>query len=128
VTIKGVAPGVKIVNLRALDAYGRGTDSAVIAAIQRAIELKSTYNIRVLNLSLGRGIFESYASDPLCRAVEDAWKAGIVVVVAADNFGRDNSSSNQGYGTITAPGNHPYVVPDPAGDGGARRTAEADRS
>jgi serine protease AprX len=110
VTFKGMAPGVNIINLRALDAYGRGTDAAVIAAIQRAIELKSTYNIRVLNLSLGRGIFESYTTDPLCKAVEDAWKAGIVVVAAAGNYGRDNSSGNQGYGTITAPGNDPYVI------------------
>ena len=109
-TFKGMAPGVNIINLRALDAYGRGTDVAVIAAIQRAIELKSTYNIRVLNLSLGRGIFESYTTDPLCKAVEDAWNAGIVVVVAAGNYGRDNSSGNQGYGTITAPGNDPYVI------------------
>ena len=61
------------------------TDSAVIAAIQRAIALKSTYNIRVINLSLGRPVFESYTVDPLCQAVESAWKAGIVVVVAAGN-------------------------------------------
>ncbi len=51
----------------------------VIAAIQRAIALKQTYNIRVINLSLGRPIYESYTLDPLCQAVEAAWKAGIVV-------------------------------------------------
>ncbi len=33
-----------------------GTDSAVIAAIGEAIALKSKYNIRVINLSLGRPI------------------------------------------------------------------------
>ena len=53
---------------------------------------------------------ESYLQDPLCQAVEQAWKAGIVVVVAAGNYGRDNSNNNNGYGTITAPGNDPYVI------------------
>ena len=106
----GVAPNANIVNLRVLDANGASTDSVVIAAISQAIQLKSTYNIRVLNLSLGRGIFESYTVDPLCQAVEQAWNAGIVVVVAAGNAGRDNSLHNHGYGTITVPGNDPYVI------------------
>ncbi|HKR95242.1 MAG TPA: S8 family serine peptidase, partial [Candidatus Angelobacter sp.] len=69
----GVASNANIINLRVLDANGMGTDSQVIAAIQRAIQLKNTYNIRVINLSLGRPIFESYALDPVCQAVEAAW-------------------------------------------------------
>ncbi len=109
-TFKGVAPGVNLINLRVLDANGAGTDAAVIAAIQRAIQLKNAYNIRVINLSLGRPIYESYTLDPLCQAVEAAWKAGIVVVTAAGNSGRDNSLGTKGYGTIIAPGNDPYVI------------------
>jgi serine protease AprX len=93
-----------------LDSNGQGTDSSVIAAIDRAVELKDIYNIRVLNLSLGRTIRETYALDPLCQAVERAWRAGIVVVVAAGNNGRDNSMGTSGYSTITSPGNHPYVI------------------
>src|SRR5262249_44032996 len=54
----GLAPNANIINLRVLDAGGSGSDSQVIAAIQRAVELRDTYNIRVINLSLGRGIFE----------------------------------------------------------------------
>lgn len=106
----GVAPNANLINLRVLDANGAGTDSQVIAAIQRAIQLKSTYNIRVINLSLGREVYESYALDPVCQAVEAAWKAGIVVVVAAGNNGRDNSYGTQGYATIQAPGNDPNVI------------------
>ena len=105
---KGIAPGAHIVNLRVLDANGSATDSTVIAAINQAISLKSQYNIRVINLSLGRGVFESYKLDPLCQAVEQAWKSGIVVVVAAGNSGRFLPTS--GYGTVTAPGNDPYVL------------------
>jgi serine protease AprX len=106
----GVAPNASLINLMVLDQTGAATDSIVIAAIQRAIQLKSTYNIRVINLSLGRPVFESYTLDPLCQAVEAAWKAGIVVVVAAGNYGRNNSANAAGYATITAPGNDPYVI------------------
>ncbi len=109
-TFKGIAANANVINLRVLDQTGAGTDSSVIAAIQTAINLKSTYNIRVINLSLGRQVFESYALDPLCQAVEAAWNAGIVVVAAAGNQGRNNSAGTEGYGTIAAPGNDPHVI------------------
>ena len=108
--LQGFAPAASIVNLRVLDRNGDSSDSIVIAAIERAIELRSKYNIRVMNLSLGRPVFESYTRDPLCRAVEAAWKAGIVVVVAAGNDGRCDVFNNDGYGTINAPANDPYVI------------------
>ncbi len=109
-SFKGIAPGVNLIDLRVLDQNGQGTDSNVIAAIDAAIYLKNIYNIRVINLSLGRPVYESYTLDPLCQAVEAAWKAGIVVSVAAGNDGRDNTFGEQGYGTINAPGNDPYVI------------------
>jgi serine protease AprX len=108
--IFGVAPSVKLINLKVLDGNGKGKDSYVIAALQRAIALKNTYNIRVVNLSLGRPVYESYKQDPLCQAVEAAWKAGLVVVVAAGNQGRNNDYGTNGYGMIAAPGNDPYVI------------------
>ncbi|MGH9642648.1 MAG: S8 family peptidase [Terriglobales bacterium] len=109
-TFNGIAPNVNLIDLRVLDQNGQGTDSQVIAAIQTAISLKSTDKIRVMNLSLGRPVYESYALDPLCQAVEQAWQAGIVVVVSAGNYGRDNSFNNDGYATITSPANDPYVI------------------
>jgi len=109
-TFRGIAPNARLVNLRVLDATGYGTDSAVIAGIQQAISLKTKFNIRVINLSLGRPVFESYTLDPLCQAVEAAWKAGVVVAVAAGNNGRDDSQGTNGYATINAPGNDPYVI------------------
>jgi serine protease AprX len=56
VTFRGIAPNANIINLRVLDQNGNATDSTVIAAIQQAITLKNQYNIRIINLSLGRGI------------------------------------------------------------------------
>src|ERR1017187_374138 len=58
-TFKGIAPGANLVNLRVLDANGESSDSMVISAINTAIQLKSLYNIRVINLSLGRPVFRS---------------------------------------------------------------------
>src|SRR6185312_5551141 len=104
-TFKGIAPNADLLNLRVLDANGSASDSSVIAAIQRAIDLKSQYNIRVINLSIGRPVYESYTVDPLCQAVEAAWQSGIVVVAAAGNMGR--YADTNGYATITAPGNDP---------------------
>jgi len=106
----GMAPAVNLINLRVLDQNGNGTDAKVIEAIDTAISLAKTYNIRVINLSLGRQVFEPAAQDPLCQAAEAAWNAGIVVVAAAGNEGRNNSGGTQGYGTIAAPGNDPDVI------------------
>jgi serine protease AprX len=104
----GIAPNVNLINLRALNQNGGGSDSQVIAAIERAIALKDVYNIRVINMSLGRPVFENYTLDPVNKAVEDAWKAGIVVVVAAGNNGRYRITN--GFATIAAPGNDPAVI------------------
>jgi serine protease AprX len=107
-TYAGTAPGVNFINLRVLDENGSGNDSGVIGAIEEAITLQSTYNIRVINMSLGRPIFESYTLDPVDQAVEAAWKAGIVVVAAAGNEGR--YLPTDGFGTIVVPGNDPSVI------------------
>lgn len=104
----GMAPNVNLINLRVLDQNGLGTDSQVIAAIEQAIALQSTYNIRVINMSLGRPVFESYTLDPVDQAVEAAWKAGIVVVAAAGNNGR--FALTNGFGTIGVPANDPAVI------------------
>jgi serine protease AprX len=103
-TFKGIAPNVNILDLRVLNQDGASNDSVVIAAIQKAVQLKNQYNVRVINLSLGRPIYESYSRDPLCQAVEAAWNAGIVVVVAAGNDGRN------GYATVLSPGSDPRAI------------------
>jgi serine protease AprX len=102
--LRGIAPNANLLDLRVLDKNGASTDSAVIAAIQQAVQLKNKYNVRVINLSLGRPIFESCARDPLCQAVEAAWKSGIVVVTEAGNLGRN------GYATVLSPGNSPRAI------------------
>src|ERR1039458_345684 len=64
---EGVAQDASLINLKVLDSQGNGQDSNVIAAIDAASSLKSKYNIRVINLSLGRPVTTSYKIDPLCQ-------------------------------------------------------------
>jgi serine protease AprX len=118
-TYFGVAPQASLVNIRVLDSQGNGSVSQVVAGISWAILNRLFYNIRVINLSLGHPVGESYTTDPLCQACEIAWKTGMTVVVAAGNDGRisdtqtagaDNDGYGTAYGTITAPGNDPYVI------------------
>ena len=40
ITFRGIAPNAELIDLRVLDENGSGTDSDVIAAIDRAIEKK----------------------------------------------------------------------------------------
>ena len=87
-TFYGVARNANLVDVRVLEQDGTGHVSKVVAGIQWVVANKDKYNIRVINLSLGTSVGESYTTDPLCQAVEAAWKAGIVVVCAAGNEGR----------------------------------------
>ena len=106
---KGLAPGANLVVLKALDATGGGYISNVISAVDYAIANRVTYNIRVINLSVAAGVYESYNTDPLTLAARRAVDAGIVVVAAAGNFGLTAQGAAQ-YSGITAPGNAPWVL------------------
>jgi serine protease AprX len=105
---RGIAPGAHLVVLKALDVGGNGYASNVIAAIDYAIAHRVTYNIRVINLSVAAGVYESYLKDPLTLAAKRAVDAGIVVVAAAGNNGRRNGDPE--YGGIASPGNAPWVL------------------
>lgn len=105
----GIAPNARIIALKVLDANGHGYISDVIAAIQYAVTNRDALNIRVINLSVAAGVFESYHTDPLTRAARKAVGAGMVVVAAAGNVGR-NAEGRTLYGGITAPGNAPWVL------------------
>src|SRR5260221_4908316 len=105
-TFKGLAPDAQLISVRALAPDGTGYTSDILSGIDWVVKNARSYNIRVLNLSLGHPVYESYQTDPLCRAAAMAVRKGIVVVVAAGNDGRIGT----GFGTITSPGNSPSVI------------------
>ena len=90
----GVAPGARIVNVKAGATDGATDVSQVIAAIDWVVEHQhdNGMNIRVINLSYGTDSTQSASIDPLSYAAEVAWRKGIVVVVSAGNDGLLTSS------------------------------------
>jgi serine protease AprX len=105
----GVAPGSDLIVLKVLDANGRGRISDVIAALEYTIANKDALGIRVVNLSVATGVYESYNTDPLTVAARRAVESGLVVVAASGNNGRDAQGRTH-HGGVTAPGNAPWVL------------------
>ena len=105
----GIAPGAHIVSLRVLGKDGSGDTSDVINALDWVVEHKAQYGLRVVNLSLGHPVFESYRDDPLCLAVQRAVDAGLVVVAAAGNLGKTDDGRAV-VGGIISPGNTPAAL------------------
>src|SRR5205085_5125785 len=66
-------------------------------------------HIRVVNVSAGAAVTESYWSDPLTLAAKRVVDLGVVVVAAAGNVGMNAQGETQ-YGGILCPGNAPWVL------------------
>lgn len=78
----GVAPAAKLVDQKVLSDAGAGFGSA--AGVEWAVLNKDKYGIRILNLSLG-GLTASDGNDAGSRAINAAFDAGLIAVVASGN-------------------------------------------
>lgn len=99
----GVAPEAAVLSVRVLDDEGIGSYATVIEGIQYVVKHHERYDVRVLNLSISAQPSVPYFVDPLSRAVGVAWLKGLTVIVAAGNDGPSP-------GSVTVPGNNPYVI------------------
>lgn len=75
--IVGVAPSVRILDIKAMDCQGGGTDDVIALGIRRAVDL----GVRVLNMSIG-------GEEPapiLAEAMAYGQARGVLFVVAAGN-------------------------------------------
>ena len=90
-TYRGIAPGANLLALKSLDNTGIGFSSNIIAAIDWCVTNKTTYAIKVINLSLGDiaewSDPEECDADIEGQAISDAVDNGIAVVAAAGNSG-----------------------------------------
>ena len=107
---RGVAPGVRLSIFKVLDTSGQGRTSDVVRALEFIVLNQRRLGIDVINLSLGHPVFEPAATDPLVQAIEQATRAGLVVVVAAGNCGLNPTTGEAGYAGITSPGNAPSAI------------------
>jgi serine protease AprX len=105
----GIATGADLINLRVLDSNGTGTVSGVLSALNWVLANRTRYNIRVVNMSLGTPAVTSYVNDPICIAVRQLVNAGVVVVAAAGNDGKDETGQAV-YGRIHSPGIEPAAI------------------
>ncbi len=102
---RGVAPGVNLIDLKVSDQNGMTYESDLIDALGWIYNNRSTYNIRVVNISSNSTIAQSYQTSALDAAVEALWFNGIVVVVSAGNNG-----TGGGPVTVYPPANDPFVI------------------
>src|ERR671924_2304209 len=89
-----------------MDDTGKAMTRDVIAGADWILANKDKYGIRVANFSLHSAYANSFMYDPLNKAVERLWFAGVVVVAAAGNYGVNGQPS----GVPFAPGNDPFVI------------------
>jgi serine protease AprX len=99
----GEAPGAKLVSIKVAGADGTTHLGTLISGLQWAVDQQHSYDIKVLNISLGFQPTKSTVNNPLDKAVEAVWNSGIAVVVSAGNAGPFN-------GTILSPGDDPLVI------------------
>ncbi|HZQ77815.1 MAG TPA: S8 family peptidase, partial [Acidimicrobiia bacterium] len=107
--VKGVAPAVNLISVKIAGADGSTDLVHLIAGLDFVATTRNVFGTRVLNLSLAVDSPGSYQNDPIDVAVERVWNSGIVVVTAAGNHGTAP-------GTISTPGDDPYVITAGADD------------
>jgi serine protease AprX len=103
---EGAAPDANLVSVKVAGWDGATDVSTVIAGLQWAVSNRDRYGLRVVNLSYGTDGIQEPDRDPLDYAVEQAWRAGLTVVVSAGNDA----------GRVSKPGDDPFVITVGAAD------------
>jgi serine protease AprX len=117
---KGPANEAKLVVVKAFNRNGQADSSDVVAAIDWILRNRKKYGIRIINMSFGSTGFARCSDDPVCRAAERAWRAGLVVVTSAGNSGPASRS-------IESPGISPLLITVGAADDRRTVTQRDDR-
>lgn len=100
---RGSAPGCGIISLKVLDRFGNGSKKEVLQAFSWILRNRETYQIRVVNISVGTTLTARQEDDLLIQGVEELWDEGLVVVAAAGNQGPEP-------GSVTAPGSSRKII------------------
>jgi subtilisin family serine protease len=103
--VAGVAPGATFVVAKVLDSSGSGNTGDVAAGIEWVVQ----HGAQVVNLSLGSDtgilgincVVSGCSNSTITSAVEDAWHAGAIPVIAAGN-NAGNLFGPSGYGNLDA--------------------------
>ena len=84
--ISRTAPDANIISVKVLDQYGDGSSSDISAGIDFCINNKEIYNITIISMSLGGGLYSNYCnSESLKPFVDAALLKNITVVASTGN-------------------------------------------
>src|SRR5256714_8582366 len=97
--VKGMAPDVHLVSVKIAGADGPADLVRLIAGLDLVATTRDVFGPRVVTLSLALDS-TGPRNNPVDVAVERVWNSGVVVVTAAGNTP----------GTVTTPGDDPYVI------------------
>jgi len=95
--VAGVAPKIKMINIRAFDARGNGSEDDVAAAILYAVLMKC----KVINMSFGDDSFSYVLRD----VIKYAYSQNIVMVASSGNTHSDQPHYPSGYSECICVGN-----------------------
>ncbi|MEZ0310717.1 MAG: S8 family serine peptidase [Myxococcota bacterium] len=102
---RGMAPRASLAGVQVLQDNGRGTSSAILRGIERAVEFARAHDgFVVVNMSLGGPARGDIADNPMVQAIERATREhGILFTISAGNSG-------PGLGTVGSPGIAPSAI------------------
>ena len=95
--IAGVAPKIKILNIRAFDPSGYGDEDDVASAILYAVKMGA----KVINMSFGDVSFSYVLKD----VIKYAYSKNVVLVASSGNSGDDSPHYPSGYSEVISVGN-----------------------
>lgn len=121
--LRGICPDIRLIDLRVLDANGRGDEFSIVAALQFVRWLNDRQrSLHVAGVNLSLSIPHDVANyscgwTPVCVECDRLVRAGVVVVAAAGNAGIEGGAAaafadGTSYRTvsITDPGNADRVI------------------
>lgn len=92
--VSGVAPSSSIIAIKACTNQGYCYDDDIMAGIQWCINNQEKYNISVISMSLGSGLYSTHCStDVLAPYINNATAHNIAVVIASGNYGNSEKIS-----------------------------------
>ena len=105
----GVAPGANVIAIQVFSRFDnpaicRSSDPCILSytsdqllALERVYELRSTYNIAAINMSLGGGLYSTYCdTDSRKDIIDNLRTAGIATVIASGNNSWDGYTGAPG--------------------------------
>ncbi len=98
---KGIASDAELVLLKVMNEEGHITSENIVKALKWVLDNYETYNIRMVNMSLGDDLPLSWKQSKVDQLAEKLVAKGIVIVAAV---------GNDEQGTVKPPANSPHVI------------------